>query len=125
MQPPPMMMSAEASKRQTMNMLMTLFLVLGLLLLAAAGMILSYGNLGVCGSCNPPVPQTVDQMNMQRVYAPIVWNLGMFMLIFAIWGMALMRQDLDPMARLLLYLVSFIVILLIFVAPSLMFNGTP
>jgi len=113
-------MSAEASKRQTMNMLMTLFWVLGLLLLAAAGMIWSYGNLGV-----PAAQRTQDQINMQTVWTPIVWNLGMFLLIFAIWGMALMRQDLDPMARLLMYFVAFIIILLIIVAPSLLFNRIP
>lgn len=117
-------MSAEASKRQTMNMLMTLFLVLGLLLLAAAGMVWSYANLQ--GDSTRPPPITAwDANNYQNVWAPMLWNLGMFLLIFAIWGMALMRQDLDPMARLLLYFVSFIIILLIFVAPSLMFNGTP
>ena len=47
MQPPPqMMMAAEASKRQTMNMLMTAFLMFGLLALALSGMVWSYGNLG-------------------------------------------------------------------------------
>ena len=49
----------------------------------------------------------------------------MFLLIVGIWGMAMMRQDLDPIARLLMYLVSFILILLIFVAPTLMFRGVP
>ena len=131
MQPPPqMMMAAEASKRQTMNMLMTLFLVLGLLFVAVAGMVWAYGNLGVCSStdtqvCNPRSPQNQGQRDMQTVWAPVVWNLGMFLLIFAIWGMAWMRQDLDPMAKLFLYFVSFIIILLIIAAPYLLFNRTP
>jgi len=120
-----MMMAAEASKRQTMNMLMTLFLVLGLLFIAVAGMVWAYGNLGVCGSCNPAVGQNQGQRDMQTVWAPVVWNLGMFLLIFAIWGMAWMRQDLDPMAKLFLYFVSFIIILLIIAAPYLLFNRTP
>jgi len=123
--PPQMMMAAEASKRQTMNMLMTLFLVLGLLFVAVAGMVWAYGNLGVCETCNPAVSQNQGQRDMQTVWAPVVWNLGMFLLIFAIWGMAWMRQDLDPMAKLFLYFVSFIIILLIITAPYLLFNRVP
>jgi len=122
-------MTAEASKRQTMNMLMTLFLVLGLGLLAAAGAIWSYGNLGVCTQgppvCTTTVYQNQGQKDMQTVWTPVVWNLGMFLLIFAIWGMAWMRQDMDPMAKLFLYFVSFIIILLIITAPSLLFNRVP
>jgi hypothetical protein len=126
MQPPPqMMMAAEASKRQTMNMLMGAFLVFGLLALALSGMVWSYGNLGVCSSCQPPVGQNQGQRDAQVVWTPVLWNAGMFLLIFAIWGMAWMRQDLDPMAKLLLYFVSFIIILLIIVAPSLVFNRIP
>jgi len=123
MQPPPpgMMMSAEASRRQTMNTLTMLFLLLGLLLIAVAGMVSAYGNLGVSAT----TPQSQDQINMQTVWAPVVWNLGMFLLVFGIWGTALSRGDMDPMARLLLYLVSFIVILLIFTAPSVLFKGPP
>ncbi len=123
MQPPPpgMMMSAEASRRQTMGTLTTLVLIAGLFLIALAGMVSAYGNLGV----NATTPPTQDQVNMKTVWAPIVWNLGMFALVFGIWGTALIRQNMDPMARLLLYLVSFIVILLIFTAPSVLFSGPP
>src|SRR5437899_8978228 len=112
MQPPPpgMMMTAEASKRQTMNFVMTLFWVAGLFFLAASGVVWSWGNYGVCNSCTPAVPQNQGQRDAQTFWTPAFWNAGMFFLIFAIWGMALMRQDLDPMARLLMYFVSFIII---------------
>jgi len=112
-----MMMAAEASKRQMMGSMMTFFLLLGLLLLAVAGMVTAY-------SFTPGMVAN-DVANYRFVYAPILWDGGMFLLIFAIWGMAMMRQDLDPIARLLMYLVSFILILLIFVAPTLMFRGVP
>jgi len=120
-----MMMSAEVSRRQTLTTLTTLFLLGGLLLIAVSGMVRSYGLLGVCETCTPPVPQNQGQLDAQRFWAPVVWNLGMFLLIFGIWGTALMRQDMDPMARLLLYLVAFIVILLIFTVPSLLFTNSP
>ncbi len=114
MQPPPpqMMMSAEESKRRTMNMLLTLFLVLGLALLAAAWAVWSAGSAST-------------DLNVRRVWAPVAWDVGMFFLIMGIFGMALMRQDLDPIARLLMYLVSFILVLLIFTAPYLIFLGPP
>ena len=122
-------MTAEASKRQTMNLLMTMFWVFGLLLLAGSGMVWAYGNVGVCTqpppTCQPVVQQNQGQRDMQTVWTPLLWNIGMFLLIFAIWGMAMMRQDLDPLARLLMYFVSFIIILLIIVAPSLLFNRIP
>ena len=112
-----MLMAAEASRRQSMNSLMTLFLLAGLFLLALAGIFVAYART--------PGMSPNDQTSYGAVYAPIVWDLGMFLLIFAIWGMAMMRQDMDPIARLLMYLVSFILILLIFVAPNLMFRGVP
>ncbi len=117
-------MAAEASKRQTMGMLMTMFLMLGLLFIAAAGMIWAYSFTQGDPAGNPPI-SSWDASNYRNVYAPIVWNLGMFLLIFGIWGTAMMRQDMDPMARLLMYLVAFILILLIFVAPTLFFRGVP
>ena len=108
-----------------MNSLITVFLLLGLLLIAAAGMIYAYSfTQGDPNAPNPPI-SSWDAANYRNVWAPIVWDLGMFLLIFGIWGMAMMRQDMDPMARLLMYLVAFILILLIFVAPTLMFRGVP
>ncbi len=105
-----MMMVAEASKRQTMNLVMTLFWMGGLFLLTLGAAIFAYG--GVSGA----------DPNLRIAAAPILWDFGIFLLLLGIWGMALMRQDLDPLARLLMYLVSFILTLLIFTAPYLMFS---
>ena len=117
MQPPPpqVMMAADASKRQTMNMVMTLFLMFGLLLLAVGAAVYAYGNM------SGTTPE--NEQNYQGVFAPILWDFGIFLLILAIFGMALMRPDLDPLARLLMYLIAFILILLIFTAPYLMFSA--
>jgi len=113
--PPQMMMAAEESKRRTMNMVMTLFLMLGLLLLAVGAAVYAFGNMAGTTDDN--------KQNLQGVYAPVLWDFGIFLLILAIFGMALMRQDLDPLARLLMYLVAFILVLLIFTAPYLMFSA--
>src|SRR3990172_4349719 len=96
--PPQMMMAAEESKRRTMNMVMTLFLMLGLLLLAVGAAVYAFGNMAGTTDDN--------KQNLQGVYAPVLWDFGIFLLILAIFGMALMRQDLDPLARLLMYLRS-------------------
>jgi len=118
-------MAAEQSKRQFITSLMTVFLFVGLILIAVAGMVWSWSLVqGDPAAPNPPIT-TWDRNNLQNVWAPIFWDAGMVLLILGIWSMAMMRQDMDPMARLLMYLVSFILILLVFVAPSLMFRGVP
>jgi hypothetical protein len=50
------------------------------------------------------------------------WNAGFFFLLVAIFGTAAMRKDVDPLGRLFLWLVAFILVLVLFVAPGLFFS---
>src|SRR3990170_4486407 len=110
--PPPPMMAAEMSKRLTM--LMSWAFVLGLFLLALSGILWNAARLG----------PTIDQgeLDLQNVYAPILWNLGFFLLIAGVFGYAVMVKNVDPLGRLLLWIVAFILVVLLFTSPSLFFT---
>jgi FtsH-binding integral membrane protein len=115
MQETPQMMTGPGMSRPAVEMLLSLFFVVGLGFLAAGGIVWNYANLG----------PTMDpgQEDMQQVHAPILWNAGFFFLLTSIFGAAVFRKDMDPMGRLLLWLVSLILVLLLFTAPGLWFSA--
>ena len=97
-----------------MNMLLALAFLAGLGLLAIAGGIVSY-------TMTTSVSGTPDAQNW-RAYALISWNAGFFFLLAGIFGSAVMRKDIDPLGRLFLWLVAFILVLVLFAAPGLFFT---
>ncbi len=115
MQPQPEMMAAEMSKRQTVTMMMTWAFALGLFLLALSGVLWNWANLSTT---------TADaRSDLQAVWSPILWNFGFFLLLAGIFGLATMAKNIDPLGRLLLWIVAFILVLLLFTTPSLFFSA--
>lgn len=109
----PPMMAAEMSKRQTMTMMMTWAFALGLLLLALSGVVWNWGNMST---------STPESRNdLQSVWSPILWNFGFFLLLAGVLGLAFMGKGMDPLGRLFLWIVAFIIALLLFTAPNLFF----
>lgn len=113
MQPP--MMPPMPPRQPPVNMLLALAFVLGLGLLALAGGLMSATTMA---GVNPDV-----EGRNWTAYAMMSWNAGFFFLLAAIFGAAVMRKDIDPLGRLFLWLVAFILVLILFAAPSLFFTG--
>ncbi|OGS50509.1 MAG: hypothetical protein A3K65_07075 [Euryarchaeota archaeon RBG_16_68_12] len=104
--------------RQTVTMLVSLFFVVGIALLALAGVVYSASFAGV------PAGGQLSQgsLDLQRVWAPIFWNLGMLFVLLGIFGTAVYRKSSDPLARLLVWLVALILVLLLIAAPGVYFT---
>ncbi|GEM_PF-5294253 len=113
MQPP--MMSPMAPRQPPLNMLLALSFVAGLGLLMVAGILVSY-------TMTASVRANQADVDNWTAYASMVWNAGFFFLLVAIFGTAVMRRDVDPLGRLFLWLVAFILVLVLFVAPGLFFS---
>jgi len=111
MQPP--MMPPMGPRQPPMNMLLALSFILGLGLLALAGILVSSTTMA-----------NVTPENAQNwsAYAMMAWNAGFFLLLAAIFGSAVMRKDIDPLGRLFLWLVAFILVLVLFAAPGMFFT---
>jgi L-asparagine transporter-like permease len=103
-------MAAATSMRQTVTMLVSLCVVVGIAMLAVAGMVYSYSFAGT------------GNIDLRQVWAPVSWNLGMLFLLLGILGNAVYRQTTDPLARLLLWLVALVVALLLVTAPGIFFT---
>jgi cell division protein FtsW (lipid II flippase) len=111
MQPP--MMPPMAPRQPPMNMLLALSFIVGLGLLMLAGILVSSTTMANVNAN--------DAQNW-NAYAAMSWNAGFFFLLVAIFGTAAMRKDVDPLGRLFLWLVAFILVLVLFVAPGLFFS---
>jgi L-asparagine transporter-like permease len=109
MQAPPNV-AAAASMRQTVTLLVSLCVVIGIVVLALAGVVYSAGFAGQ------------GNADLRQVWAPIVWNLGMMFLLVGILGTAVYRKTTDPLARLLLWFVALILVLLLVTAPGIYFT---
>ncbi len=104
--------------RQTVTMLVSLFFVVGIALLAVAGVVYSVAFAGV--RAGDSLPQ--GGLDLQRVWAPVFWNLGMLFLLLGIFGTAVYRKSSDPLARLLVWLVALILVLLLIASPGIFFT---
>ena len=111
MQAPPPVMAAQSSMQQTMTMLVSLCVVVGIGMLALAGMVYAYSHVG-----------DTDNLDLQQVWTPVAWDIGMLFLLIGILGNAVYRKTTDPLARLLVWLVALVVALLLVTAPTVFFN---
>jgi cell division protein FtsW (lipid II flippase) len=108
---PPMMPSMP--RQPPVTMLLALSFLAGLGLLMLAGVLVSATTMsGVV---------QVDQDNW-NAYARMSWNAGFFFLLAAVFGSAVLRKDIDPLGRLFLWLVAFILVLVLFAAPGMFFT---
>jgi len=114
MQPP--MMAPMGPRQPPLNMLLALSFLAGLGFLMVSGMLVSATTMANV-SAN-------DAQNW-TAYARATWNLGFFLLLAGVFGSAVMRKDIDPLGRLFLWLVSFILVLVLFAAPGLFFTRPP
>ncbi len=113
MQPP--IMPPMALRPPPTNMLLAFFFVLGLGLLALAGIFVSY-------TTTESVRSNLAEVHNWTAYAAMAWNAGFFFLLAAVFGSAVLRKDIDPLGRLFLWLVAFVLVLVLFAAPGMFFT---
>lgn len=114
--PPPMMQQSMMSRNR---MLIVGAIGLGLLLLMAGGVLF---NLGAARVVNDTPDQQVSRYNLQNVWAPVLWDIGMLFfvggLVLAVIGM----EEMDPFVRLFLLILAFVALLLILAKPTTIFG---
>jgi len=111
MQPP--MMPPMGPRQPPVTMLLALAFIAGLGLLMLAGILVS--------STSMANVTATDAQNW-TAYARMSWNAGFFFLLAAVFGSAVLRKDIDPLGRLFLWLVAFILVLVLFAAPGMFFT---
>ena len=104
------MAAAEASRKALLRILVSALFAIGILLLAASAAVSALGNTQVT---NPTADQINSNANLKRVWSPVLWNFGMFLVLIGVFGAAAMWNTLDPLARILLWVVALIAVLLI------------
>ncbi len=89
-----------------LQMVLVALVGLGLLLIAAGGIIINVGS--VTGSQN---------VNMQQSYGPVVIDIGLFLFIGGIVLAALALESMDVFVRLFLMVLAFVALLMILANP--------
>ncbi len=89
-----------------LQMVLVALVGLGLLLIAAGGIIINVGS--VTGSTN---------VNMQMSYGPVVIDIGLFLFIGGIVLAALALESMDVFVRLFLMVLAFVALLMILANP--------
>ncbi len=114
--PPPMMQPSMMSRNR---MLIVGAIGLGLLLLMAGGILF---NMGAARVVNDTPDQVVSRYNLQNVWAPTLWAIGMFFFIGGLVLAAIALEELDPFVRLFLLILAFVALLLVLAKPSTIFG---
>ena len=104
------MVSAEASRKALLRTLVSVVFAIGILLLATSAAVFAAGNSAIR---NPTLDQINANPNLHRVWSPIPWNIGIFLVLLGVFGAAAMYETMDPLARILLWIVALIAVLLI------------
>jgi len=114
--PPPMMQQSMMSRNR---MLIVGAIGLGLLLLMAGGIIFNLGGAQVVNDTNE---QQINRYNQQHVWAPILWDVGMFFFVGGLVLAGIVLEELDPFVRLFLLILAFIALLLVLSSPTTIFG---
>lgn len=108
--PPPPGGAAEASRGAMLRMVVSGMFVLGLLLLAFSAVAHNWGSRTIT---NATSEQLADLANWRNAYSPMLWNLGIFLVLMAAFGATAMFENWDPLSRILLLIVALVAALLI------------
>jgi hypothetical protein len=103
------------------RMLIVGAVALGLLLLMAGGIVYNLGAAHVVPTSDSP-EQVVSRYNLQNVWAPVLWDLGMLFFVGGIVLAAIVVEEMDPFVRLFLLILAFVALLLILANPSTIFG---
>ncbi len=114
--PPPMMQQSMMSRNR---MLIVGAIGLGLLLLMAGGVLF---NMGAARVVNDTLDQQVSRYNLQNVWAPVLWNVGMLFFVGGLVLAVIAREEMDPFVRLFLLILAFVALLLILAKPTTIFG---
>lgn len=115
--PPPMMQQSMSSRGR---MIVVIAVGIGLLLLMVGAVL---GHMANQTYATPPDANTVAaNTNLRTVWAPALWDLGMFFFVGGLVLAAMGLEDLDPFVRLFLLLLAFVALLMILANPATIFG---
>ena len=106
----PPSVAAAAPRNARARMLISLLFALGIVLLAVSAAVFAAGNVALT---SPTQDQINNNLNLQNVWSPVLWNIGMLLILVGVFGAAAMFGTMDPIARILLWIVALIAVLMI------------
>jgi len=92
------------------RMAIPLLFAVGVVLLAVSAAVYAAGNFVVT---NPTPESIANNQNLQNVASPVLWNVGMLLILVGVFGAAAIFGTKDPLARILLWIVALIAVLMI------------